>query len=336
MNAPAIIDERAIRSQYLGSSDVAAVLGFSKWKTALDVWRGKTDPMSVPDLAADESKRKILKRGKLLEPVIRELAIDEWHWHVTEENERHQDDEHPWMKAEVDFAVREGLDIVNCECKSVSPFAVAEWGEEGTDEIPIEYYAQVMYALMVTGRAKCYVLALFGSDDLVRYVVERDEETIADMRAAVVSFWHNNVLAGVAPDPTSLDDIAFLFERVRGRRIEATEEIVALVERYRLLGLSAKAAEEEREIVKTDIAKYALEQCQKATGDPQADEDCELFTPDGRLCATYKSQRGAYLDQRRLAAEHAALHAALMVEHEFRVLRPRDLSKPATPKKRKS
>ena len=336
MNAPAIIDERAIRAQYLGSSDVAAVLGFSKWKTALDVWKGKTDPMSVPDLAADESKRKILKRGKLLEPVIRELAADEWHWKVIEENERHQDDEYPWMKAEVDFAVREGLDVVNCEAKSVSPFAADKWGEEGTNEIPIEYYAQCMYALMVTGRRKCYVLALFGSDQLVRYVVERDEETIADMRAAVVAFWHNNVLAGVPPEPTTLDDIAFLFERVRGRRIEATEEIVALVEKYRVLGLSVKAAEEEREIVKTDIAKYALEQCQKATGDPQADEDCELFTPDGRLCATYKAQRGAYLDQRRLAAEHAKLHAELMVEHEFRVLRPRDLSKPVTTKKRKS
>jgi putative phage-type endonuclease len=336
MNAPAIIDERAIRSQYIGSSDVAAILGFSKWKTALDVWKGKTDPMSVPDLAADESKRKILKRGKLLEPVIRELAADEWHWKVIEENERHQDDEHGWMKAEVDFAIREDMEVVNCECKSVSPFAVAEWGDEGTDEIPIEYYAQVMYALMVTGRSKCYVLALFGSDDLVRYVVHRDEETIANMREAVESFWFGNVLGGIAPEPTTLDDIAFLFKMVRGRRIEATPEIVELVEKYRVLGLSAKAAEDEREVVKTEIAAYALQKCREAAGDPQADEDCELFTPDGRLCATYKSQRGAYLDQGRLRTEQPALHASLMAEHEFRVLRPRDLNKPATPKKRKS
>lgn len=330
MNAPAEL-EVLDRSTYLGSSDAAGILGLSKWKSPLDVWRAKVGQLDAE--AIDPDREKLFRRGHLLEPVIRTMAVEDYDLVLMGHGRRWTDREHAFMRAEIDFEAYElvcGIagDFINCECKSVSPFTAHEWGEQDTDEIPIEYHAQVMYALMVTGRPRAYVFALFGADKLVRYIVERDEETIAGMRAACVAFWHDHVLAGIPPEPQDLDDVDFLFRKVRGRKVMASPEAAEAVERYRLLGLQIKALEDERDLAKLDAVEFLLDACREATGDPEAEEDAELIDPDtGRTLATYKLQRGAYLDQKRLKAERPEIHSALMREHHFRVLRPRDPTK---------
>lgn len=316
------------RSTYLGSSDAAAVLGLSRWRTRLDVYRSKVHPASVADPDAD--RLKLFRRGKLLEPVIREMAVEDFGLEVSGLSRRHTDTQHDWMRAEIDFEIREDGEFFNCECKSVSPFSVQEWGDADTADIPIEYYSQVMYGLMVTGRRRCYVFALFGSDNLVRYIVDRDDEAIDGMREAVTKFWTEHVVFRVPPEPTTAEDVAYLFRKVRGRRITATEEMAEAINKYRLLGHKIKSFEDEREVAFVDATRRILEACKAASGDPAPDEDAEVFdTANGRLLATYKKQRGAYLDQQRLKSEHPDLHAELMVEHFYRVLRPRDPIKPS-------
>lgn len=335
MNAPAEV-EVLDRSTYLGSSDAAGILGLSKYKSALDVWRAKVGELDAE--AVDPDREKLFRRGILLEPVIRTMAVEDYDLVLMGSGRRWTDRQYAFMRAEIDFEAYEVIggiagDLINCECKSVSPFTAHEWGEQDTDEIPIEYHAQVMYALMVTGRPRAYVFALFGADKLVRYIIDRDEETIEGMRAACVAFWHDHVLARVPPEPQNLDDVEFLFRKVRGRKVMATPEAAAHVEKYRQLGQQITALEAERDLAKLDAVEFLLDACREATGDPEADEDAELVDPDtGRTLATYKLQRGAYLDQKRLKAERPDLHSQLMREHFFRVLRPRDPS--AKPKRK--
>jgi hypothetical protein len=75
----------------------------------------------------------------------------------------------------------------------VTGFARKKWGEVDTEDVPIEYAAQFMHGLMVTGRRMCLVAALRSFDDVDLYWTLRDDETIAGMREKLVDFWLDHV-----------------------------------------------------------------------------------------------------------------------------------------------
>lgn len=313
-----VSSEALVRSTYLGSSDIAAVLGVSRWKTPVQVYLNKTAPGWADGDVDPERERRFL-RGKLMEPVVRQMAEQEFGLSIAAIGQRYADPEHDFLRAEIDFEIDEhGLDI-NCEVKTVHPFAPAEWGDEGTDEIPTEYAAQVQFGMMVTGRPRCYVFALFGSDNLTRYVVERDETTIAGMRAKAVSFWRDRVLAGVPPEPITYEDAVVLMSRMkRGVRVPASDIAAALVRRIDELRGFAKDIEAEQEAAKTNLAAWIVKQCQES-GTPE-NENVVLTDYAGREFATWNLRRGTFLDQNRLAAEKPDIRLAYTKEHHYRVL----------------
>lgn len=297
MNDLAVVD----RSTYLGSSDAAAILGVSKWATPLDVYRSKVYPEQAAEDAED--KAKIFRRGRLMEPVIRQMAVEDFGLELHAVNRRHSDELYPWMRAEIDFeTIDPDGSLVNNDCKSVSPFAADQWGEEGTDEIPIEYHAQFQYGLMVTGRARCDVWALFGSDDLVRYVVHRDEETIAGMRAKCIAFWTEHILARRAPSPVTIEDVTFLMRRLRGRPVDATGEILSLLADYSTAKQREKTGKERAEELKfliVDLMRIAAEQNDGKPMGPEEDA-CIVDPITRKALVTWKQQSTDRIDVKGL------------------------------------
>ena len=243
------------RSTYLGSSDIAAVMGVSPWKTRLDVYLEKIGEGAPPD--AD--KAKIFKRGKRMEPLVIDMLADEYGWQVVARNARYTDQEYDWMKCEVDAETDIDGERINLEIKTVHPFAAGKFGDMGTDQIPVEYAAQAMYSLMITGRRVCKFGVLVGSDNLSTYEIVRDEVTIAGMRAAAVAFWNDHVLARVAPDPVNLPDIYKLMHRDKGgSQIEANDQAAYMVEEYTRLSALSKDAEDKADELKFQIGSYML------------------------------------------------------------------------------
>ncbi len=318
MNAPEIVD----RSTYLGSSDAAAILGVSKWRTPLEVWRSKVYPAAAVQ-EEDPMRTKILRRGRLMEPVIRQMAVEDFDLHLTETNVRHAHPVHEWMRAEIDFETLEAEgQFVNNDCKSVSPFAADQWGDEGTDEIPIDYHAQFQYGLMVTGRQRCDVWALFGSDDLVRYVVHRDEETIAGMRAKCISFWHDHVLAKKAPPPVTIDDVEFLMRRLRGVPVPATAELLDMIAEYRSVKQTIKGGEDRVEDLKFEIIDAMRLAAEEANGRPLGEDDASIVDPDTRKALmTWRAQRTDRIDVTRLRADAPDIAERFTTSTVSRVLR---------------
>ncbi len=213
------------RSKFLGSTDMAAIMGLSKWKTPLDVYLEKIGEAPPPD----PSKQKIFARGKKFEPLIIEMMQDELGYQIIARNKRYADSEFPFMSCEVDCETVIESEHTNIEIKTSHPFVANQWGDEGTDEIDIAYACQAMYSLMITGRQHCIFGALIGSDNLVTYNIYRDDETIAGMRAKAIDFWNNNVLARVPPEPINMDDMMRLFARIKGRPVtldDPTSELV--------------------------------------------------------------------------------------------------------------
>lgn len=188
------------RREFIGGSDISAIIGVSPWKSAVDLWIDKTSP------DADDSENLQAKnRGKRLEPYIIDMVVEEFGLQIYGTNNRYEDTEHGFFSCEIDAENCDDTGIPeNIEIKTVHPFKIKEWGEHGTDELPIHYVAQAQWGLGITGRNVCRVFALIG-DDLKPYIVERDNELIAAMREKAYEFWTQYVVPKIQP-PMSFDE----------------------------------------------------------------------------------------------------------------------------------
>lgn len=303
MNAPDRAVATVDRTKFLGGSDAPVVLGISPWRTPLDLWRDKTQPAMPENL--DPDRRRVLERGKRMEPYVIDMLAAETGAFIVERNARYIDPEFGFLACEIDAEALADSDNerVNIEIKTVSPFKAREWGELGSDEIPVHYTAQAQHGMMVTGRRLCVFGVLIGGDDFRIYQVQRDDEIIAAMRQREVAFWRDHVEALQPPPPTSAADIEALFRRDAGTAVEATPEIMGALDRVR----AAKAAEKDAEAAKELIALHM--------------RDAARLTFQGRDVATWKTQQARRFDQRAFQAAHADLFEQFVKTTESRVFR---------------
>lgn len=319
--APAMPD----RSTFLGGSDFAAVMGLSPWHTPVELWKLKTKRTEPKAISAQ--RKRMLERGKKLEPFVLDMLLDKLREQglaveLVARNSRYRDAEHAFLSVEIDFELRitgtvtiNGQDLyldgelVNGDAKTVHGFARRKWGEEETEDVPIEYAAQFMGGLMVCPgqRQLCIVAALIGLDDVAIYWVRRDDETIAAMREKLVGFWVDHVVADVPPDALRFSDIRELFPLDNGKTREATPAVAEKLEQLRKLKTRISMAEAEAELLLLDIGAYA--------------EDFSQLTVGGRLAATFKRERRLAVDMQALRRQHGGLVALFESPTESRVLR---------------
>jgi len=97
-----------LRKSGIGGSDVAAVVGVSKWTSAYALWAQKSG--LIPD---DFSDSEAMEWGRLLEPVIRDKFADKHpEWNVIETDATFRSPKFPWMLGNVDGFI----DFGNGEC----------------------------------------------------------------------------------------------------------------------------------------------------------------------------------------------------------------------------
>ena len=334
---PEHIAEAMRRAEYIGSSDIAAILGISKWATPLAVYYAKVEPERTP--APSAQKLKIFRRGKLMEPVIIEMSAQDYELTVVARNRRYRHPEFDFLRAEVDFEHEDPRDpehIANGECKSVNGFAAKGWGngdeeeDDGDswddrgdlsgDNLPIEYAAQTMYSLAITGRQRCYVYALFGADQLQRYVVERDDELCESMIRRAVKFWQEHVLARIPPDPVTLEDAGILAGRLRVFPVTADETALLNLRLFNEAKAAQKAAKEASDELKTTLALSILKKIK--TEDPyDGPPRVAMLSPSGSDLLTWNKQSRSGIDGKRLTKERPDIARQYQKVSEFRVFR---------------
>lgn len=150
------------------ASKVPSILGVDKfggtryktWMTLAGEWEDSFTGNSATD------------RGTFLE-----RGIAEWwskdhqspvEWAGTWEN-----NERPWAVATPDYLTRDEDGLALLEVKTASD--MSDWGEEGTSNIPAQYWAQVVWQSIVTGVSRVYVTCLGPFLRRADYVVEVDE-----------------------------------------------------------------------------------------------------------------------------------------------------------------
>ena len=189
------------RQRFIGGTDIAGILGLSRWKTPLSVWAEKTGQFVAKD---EPSLQKTL--GNRLEEVVAELFTEKTGLKVQRANERRIHPKYPMFAAQIDRLVVGTDDLL--ECKTASAWKAKEWAE---DEIPAEYICQVMWQLACSGRKRGHIAALIGNEDFRVKIIERDQAMIDEMVRRAKSFWDDFIVPKIMPMQITASDKETLY-----------------------------------------------------------------------------------------------------------------------------
>jgi putative phage-type endonuclease len=264
----------AARANGLGGSEIAAVLGLSKWASRYSLWHEKKG--RIPERV----QNKAMTVGKYVEPSILAWWADQHPELYPAQGGTYQSAERPWQVANPDTIAldTESKPAGVVECK----FAIYdyEWGVEGTDQIPPYYLAQCRWYLDVFGLDVCYVAVLFGgSGRFAEYVVKQDQADVQLMRAEGQAFIDSLEL-NVRPD---IDSHGATYEVLRETAVGVGAGDLEVSGEVAGQYLDAKAD--------LDTAKTAMQFATNRVLGLLNDTDRKRATHDGRAIA-YKTKRG--------------------------------------------
>lgn len=282
-------DWLALRQKGIGGSDSAAVCGFNRYCSPLEVWLRKTGRKDA------EPDNDAMYFGRMLEPLIREEFSKRTGLKVQTCPFMFSFKESPYMIANIDGVVTEKDGTKSLlEIKTTNSFTTAKDFEDG---LPVEWYFQVQHYMAVTDLNKGYVAVLIGGNQFKYQVVERDEETIENIIALESHFWNEYVLKDVPPptDYNSGECLATLYPESDGSSVILPVESDQLVDDY----LKIKAAEE-------DLKKSKAETENKLKALLKESESG--ITPSGYK-VSWKSYSQSRFDSTRFKATHADLAA---------------------------
>lgn len=293
-------DFALLRAKSLGGSDVGAVLGLSKYRSAVDVWMEKTGKaVAVRDSLP-------LRFGQFAESfVATEYALATGLSLVT-----HDDavvhPKYSFMLGHIDrFVLSSDLPLIGSdrqinasrilECKTANPFAQSEWGEAGSDQVPLSYLVQCVWYMMLTNIDRTDLAVLFGNADFRIYEISRDLELEQMVIERAKSFWENHVLTDIPPPATSESDYKTLFGKSTVcKSVEAPAETCKLIKKLKSLNEQVEHYEAEISQIKQSIMGQM--------------QDAEVLTYHGQTLATWKAPKPSLrLDAKRLSEEHPDL-----------------------------
>lgn len=231
--------QRAIRQQYIGSSDAAAVCGLSPYGTAYDVWAMKTG--RIPP----KKENKAMHAGRFLERAV----LDWW-----------QEQRGDTLSRDQLFVAKDNMRIANVDALLLSP-TPAELVEAKTNNVfgygaqawddgpPIYVVVQVHHQMSVLddhvpGIQVAYIPVFMGGRGFEVYTIQRSQALIDQIRQEEEDFYINHILTDVPPAEGPSMDVAKVMRRVVGKMVDMGNELIEAWDAARKARLAAAKEED--------------------------------------------------------------------------------------------
>lgn len=215
----------ALRSNGIGGSEIAAVVGLSPWTSRFALWHRKRG------LLEEQQADQAMSWGTRLEPIICEAFTEAHPEFWVQEAGTYRHAERTWQLANVDRMLypteNVGVDtdpLGLLEVKTASAFDAFEWGKPGTDEIPPYYRCQVLWYLDVLGLPSAHLAVLIGGSDYREYVIDYAADEAEWLREEGAKFWAE-VQAGIPP---AIDEHSATYEAVRAMHPDINGEDIEI------------------------------------------------------------------------------------------------------------
>lgn len=253
----------ADRRTGIGGSDIAAILGISPWSTPRDVWASKLGKI------ADKEETQAMYWGNVLEDVVAKEFSKRTGYKIQKHNRLVRHNEYPFLIANVDRliitdpkkkpATKDGKIVTKAllECKTVSQYASAEWGDDGTEDIPEYYKSQCYWYMLVTGADVVYLAALIGGSDFRIYIINRNEQIINYLKETGIEFWNEYVATETMPPPQTMEDVEnAYFNAQKKAQAYSSKDIEEAIERLQDLKAQEDAIKKEQNDLKIIVCEF--------------------------------------------------------------------------------
>lgn len=302
-----------LRQSGIGGSDVAAILGLSKFRSALHVFEDKT-----ADVVVEQPDNEGMYWGRRHEDMLREEFIErQAHkgYEVRKLDKILQHPEHPWAIANVDgiiLAPNGAAGIL--ECKTSSEWLFDQWKD---DQVPMYYLTQIQWYLFVADLDWGYFSTLIGGNKYRSPRIERDDELINLMFDRCSAFWHDNVCTGTPPQPDGSEaTTAYLKEKY------------AAADPDSLVVLDADDSDWSAVMEKLEEANAAVkhwesvsDECKNKIRDRMKGAQVALYR--GKQIATWKEHPDTRFDVALFSAQHPDLYDEYMNRRIVRKFLPK-------------
>jgi putative phage-type endonuclease len=282
-------DERA---HYIGGSDVAAVLGLSRYKTPLMLWREKKGLVNIQD------EIPIAKFGNLFEPVMAAHFSETTGLKVRQDNSTREHKQYPFLRANVDRVVVKSDKHSTTgilELKTTNSYAVKNW--DG-GQIPIEWEYQIQHYLNITGYDYAY-LQVYERDTCLFHeprFIPRDQELINEFTPKLVAWWYKHMIGNVRPDPVSDEDLMILHPEAKdGKTVQADAQIITLWDSLRKVKVQKTRFEALESELETQIKAKM--------------QDADILSHGDQILATWKNTTSCRLDSTALKEQQPAIYS---------------------------
>lgn len=166
------------RRKTIGGSDAAGIVGLSKWASPFSVWAEKTGR------AAEKEDTEAMRQGRDLESYVARRWSEETGKRVYRVPAMLYNPLYPFAHADVDRMVMG--ENAGLECKTTMSLDLKQFNGV---EFPVQYYAQCVHYLAVTGADRWYLAVLAYGRGFFTFVLERSQAEIDALMAAEAAFW---------------------------------------------------------------------------------------------------------------------------------------------------
>lgn len=188
----------------IGGSDMPIIMGLSSYKTPYQLYLEKTG--QVEDTQAENDFQYW---GNQLESIIR-AEFAKRNNVVVEERETIVHPIYSFLRGNIDGFIP-SLNAV-LEVKSSSSFIAHQWGEDGSDVIPMQYLLQVAHYCAITNADCAYIAVLIGGNDYREFKYVRDMDIEKKVIEEAAKFW-NCVQTRTPPEPINQIDLRLMFPK---------------------------------------------------------------------------------------------------------------------------
>jgi putative phage-type endonuclease len=235
----------AARASALGGSEVAAVLGLSPWESRFSLWHTKKG------YAGGEDDNAVMRWGRWLEEPIARAFADLHPEYRVRRTGTWASRSRPWQLATPDRLLSTLTERALLEVKT--SHNADEWGEPGTDEVPIYYRTQALWQLDTLGLSRAHIAVLISGSDYREYVVDWNIAEVCVLREAGREFL-DTVERDERPD---IDEHTATYRTVRALHplIDDIEVEIApaLAARYRAAVAEHKAAKDAKRLAAAEV-----------------------------------------------------------------------------------
>ena len=289
------------RRRGIGGSDIGAICGKNKYKTAIEVFQDKT-------VGSSFTGNDITEFGHIMEPHIADMFQKKYGelFEVKVDKKHYQCKDYPWLNGNIDRKLidRKTGAVGVLEIKTTGNFDSEIWGKgcafglnwrlvAEDSKVPDSYYYQVQHYLLCTGFSFAWLCA-FSRDncELRIYKIDADKAIQNYIRKTGTEFWFNNVIKGIPP----AKDVPFAERKSNGESIDADSSIIEKVAALKDIQAQIEALESQEKVLKTEIQDYIGE------------NEILLDVATEKPLVTWKSSERRTFDTERFRTENKALY----------------------------